>query len=236
MYGRGVAWTTITERFCSLQGEGLLVGVPSVFLRTTGCNLRCAWCDTPYSSWDPRGERTELAELLDYVAACAPVRHVVVTGGEPMIARDVGPLTQALRAAGYHVTIETAATVWDDAVEADLWSISPKLSGSTPDNPVWGPRHEARRLAPDVIRAMMAAGPWQLKLVVGDPAELLEVDALVREVGADADRARVLLMPEGRDVARLDEVMAWLGPACIERGYRLCDRLQIRLYGDTPGT
>jgi 7-carboxy-7-deazaguanine synthase len=119
----------IAELFYSIQGEGSLVGVPSVFIRTSGCNLRCAWCDTPYTSWRPEGTDLELDGILDEVAAF-PARHVVVTGGEPMIAPDIVALTGRLRALGRHITIETAGTVFAP-VACDLMSISPKLANST---------------------------------------------------------------------------------------------------------
>src|SRR3954467_9889129 len=118
----------IAELFYSIQGEGGLVGVPSVFIRTSGCNLRCSWCDTPYTSWQPEGTDLELDQILDEVAA-HPARHVVVTGGEPMIAPDIIPLTARLRERGMHITIETAGTVFMP-VSCDLMSISPKLANS----------------------------------------------------------------------------------------------------------
>src|SRR5215469_9962101 len=77
----------IAEIFYSLQGEGSLVGVPSVFVRTSGCNLRCVWCDTPYTSWHPEGEERTLPSIVAEVEQY-PARHVVVTGGEPMIAPE----------------------------------------------------------------------------------------------------------------------------------------------------
>src|SRR4051812_19063149 len=82
----------IAEIFYSVQGEGSLVGVPSVFVRTSGCNLRCAWCDTPYTSWQPEGEERTLASIAAEVERY-PGRHVVVTGGEPMIAPGIVALT-----------------------------------------------------------------------------------------------------------------------------------------------
>ncbi|HUB33862.1 MAG TPA: 7-carboxy-7-deazaguanine synthase QueE, partial [Bryobacteraceae bacterium] len=116
----------IAELFYSLQGEGSLVGVPSVFIRTTGCNLRCSWCDTPYTSWQPEGTDWSLRQILAEVRA-HPARHAVVTGGEPMIQPEIIPLTEQLRAAGLHITVETAGTVFQP-VACDLMSISPKLA------------------------------------------------------------------------------------------------------------
>src|SRR4051812_26903059 len=101
----------ITEIFHSIQGEGKLVGVPSVFARASGCNLRCVWCDTPYASWEPEGEQVTVDEIVRQVLGYG-AKHVVVTGGEPMIMPDVTELCASLRAAGQHITIETAATVF----------------------------------------------------------------------------------------------------------------------------
>src|SRR5215211_4485502 len=120
----------VCEVFHSIQGEGKLVGVPAVFVRASGCNLRCVWCDTPYASWDPEGDDVPVDEIVRRVAAHG-ARHVVLTGGEPMIMPDVEPLCDALKSAGHHVTIETAATVYK-RVKLDLASLSPKLSNSTP--------------------------------------------------------------------------------------------------------
>ena len=100
----------ISEIFHSIQGEGLLAGVPSVFIRTSGCNLRCRWCDTPYASWNPEGEEMGLKVIMERVSGY-DCRHVVLTGGEPMVASGIRELAAALRSAGMHITIETAATV-----------------------------------------------------------------------------------------------------------------------------
>src|SRR2546423_1065410 len=120
----------LAELFYSIQGEGKLAGVPSVFVRASGCNLRCVWCDTPYASWDPEGEDVPVDEIVRRVGSFR-AKHVVVTGGEPMIMPDIVELCAGLKDRGHHVTIETAATVWKP-VKLDLASLSPKLSNSTP--------------------------------------------------------------------------------------------------------
>src|SRR5450759_5662518 len=116
----------ISEIFYSLQGEGMLTGVPSVFVRTSGCNLRCNWCDTPYASWNPEGETRTVAQIVAAVQSHPMARHVVLTGGEPMIAKEIAKLAGELKKLGYHITIETAATVAPEEIACDLASLSPK--------------------------------------------------------------------------------------------------------------
>ena len=227
----------IAERFVSLQGEGLLAGVPSTFVRVSGCNLRCVWCDSPTSSWRPEGARQTVDEL---VAFCAEgPRHVVITGGEPLLFAEVAELSQRLATRGHHVTIETAGTVLLDGMHADLVSLSPKLAHSVPRDPIWGPRHDARRRTPEIVRALMR-WPWQLKLVVRAHAlaeDLVEVEAMIAELGiAEPDRDRVLLMPECIDPARLSADYAALVPICRAHRVRLGPRLHIAIFGHTPGT
>jgi 7-carboxy-7-deazaguanine synthase len=221
----------IAELFYSLQGEGALVGVPSVFIRTSGCNLRCAWCDTPYTSWQPEGTDLELDQILDEVAA-HPARHVVVTGGEPMIAPDILALTGRLRARGLHITIETAGTVFHP-VACDLMSISPKLANSTPDDPKWSRQHERLRIQPLVLAELIARYDHQLKFVIQRADDLDEVRRLVDLLSAD--RERVILMPEGTDSERLHERAVWLAEICKAEGFRFSPRLHVDLWGAKRG-
>jgi 7-carboxy-7-deazaguanine synthase len=220
----------IAELFYSLQGEGSLVGVPSVFIRTSGCNLRCAWCDTPYTSWQPEGRELDIENILDAVQAHR-ARHVVVTGGEPMIMPEVTPLTERLRELGLHITIETAGTVFRP-VACDLMSISPKLSNSTPSGP-WSAQHERLRIQPDILRKLMGSHEYQLKFVIARPDDLDEVWALLETLGAD--RGRVILMPEGTDREVLRERSLWLAEICKREGFRFSPRLHVELYGNQRG-
>jgi len=229
----------IAETFTSVQGEGKLAGTPSHFIRASGCNLRCGWCDTAYASWSPEGER-ESVDVLVARAQDAEVRHVVVTGGEPMLFPEVEPLTRGLREAGLHVTIETAGTVWRE-VTCDLMSVSPKLSNSTPwgdardPTGTWASRHEGRRVNPGVLERL-AAGSWdvQWKFVVAEREDLDEVEGLLGRFGGW--RAEdVMLMPEGTDAATLRE-RAWVEEAAAARGWLVSPRLHILLYGNRRGT
>ena len=223
----------ISELFYSIQGEGTLTGVPSVFIRTSGCNLRCVWCDTPYTSWKAEGEHKSLDEIMAYVTAHS-TGHVVLTGGEPMIAPETPELTQRLRAAGQHITIETAGTV-DAEVECDLVSLSPKLKHSTPLlDGEWADRHEQARYQPAVLRQLMRRCEYQLKFVVASESDLAEIGQMTAELNADP--RRVLLMPEGIDVATMNARSAWLGEICKREGYRFSPRLHVYLYGNRRGT
>jgi 7-carboxy-7-deazaguanine synthase len=228
----------LSELFYSVQGEGKLVGVPSVFVRASGCNLRCTWCDTPYASWDPEGDDVPVPEIVRRVAAFGPKRHVVLTGGEPMIMPDVADLCDALKAAGHHLTIETAATVWKD-VPHDLASLSPKLSNSTPTDRAGGrfaAAHDRRRLDLDVIQRFIDAAPdFQLKFVVATPADVAEMEDVLARLD-DWDPADVLLMPEGVDADTLASRTGWLSDVCKEKGYRFCPRLHVLMYGNKRGT
>ncbi|MCX6608920.1 MAG: 7-carboxy-7-deazaguanine synthase QueE [Acidobacteria bacterium] len=220
----------IAELFYSLQGEGSLLGVPSVFVRTTGCNLRCSWCDTPYTSWNPEGDEIPLDDLIARVLAY-PARHAVLTGGEPMIQPQLVPLSQALRQAGWHITIETAGTV-DAPVACDLMSISPKLANSTPTGD-WAIRHEATRLNLPVLRTLMAKCAYQFKFVVAAPSDLTEIRSLVDDLSLDP--SNVILMPEGTSADLLRDRARWIAPLCLEHGFRFSPRLHVDLWGNQRG-
>lgn len=222
----------VSELFYSIQGEGVLSGVPSVFIRTSGCNLRCVWCDTPYTSWKAEGEHQTLEAILAYVDKHS-TGHVVLTGGEPMIAPETPELTRRLKAAGQHITIETAGTEYAP-VACDLMSLSPKLAHSTPRDGEWAGRHEQLRYRPQVLRRLMSEFPYQLKFVVTREEDLAEIQAVAHDTGAARDR--ILLMPEGTNVATMNERGAWLGELCKREGYRFSPRLHVYLYGNQRGT
>ena len=221
----------ISEIFYSVQGEGTLAGVPSVFVRTSGCNLRCSWCDTPYTSWRPEGEDRAIDAIVDQVAAFAAARHVVITGGEPMIASGVVELSGKLRARGLHITFETAGTVFLP-VACDLMSISPKLANSAPEG-VFHDRHEQLRIQPEVLKRLTREYDYQLKFVVAQEADLAELQEIVKRLSAPADK--VILMPEGISSDVLSERGAWIAELCKAHGYRFGPRLHVYLYGNRRG-
>jgi len=238
----------IAEIFASLQGEGLLAGTPSTFVRTSGCNLRCVWCDTPYTSWEPEGEAMSVAEVLARMRSL-PARHAVVTGGEPLLVPEAVQLCRHLRQEGWHVTVETAGTVLPEDAGAfstrqiaDLMSISPKLASATPPAETpgnWRVRHEAARRRDDVLAALMAAGPYQLKFVIDSPADLAEALAWLDDLGlgrGGVDPAAVCLMPQGRSAEELARTAAWLEPECDRLGMHFTPRHHVAWFGHVRGT
>lgn len=170
-----------------------------------------------------------------------PAKHCVLTGGEPMIARNIRDLAAALREAGYHITIETAGTVAPKGIACDLASISPKFSNSTPlegsIDPVWIERHEASRHQPDVIADWVREYPhYQIKLVVATEEDAGEALVTLKLALPDIPSWRIHLMPEGTDPETLAKRAAWLIDFCKKYGYRYCSRLHIHLFGNTKGT
>src|SRR6266496_767349 len=124
----------VMEIYRSVQGEGTLMGVPTTFVRFFACNLRCSWCDTKYS-WSVREGGTWETLSPQEVAAQVDVlgtRHIVLTGGEPTLQKELSQLALLLKQQGCHLTIETNATIFPAAVVSliDLWSLSPKLSSA----------------------------------------------------------------------------------------------------------
>jgi len=229
----------IAEIFSSLQGEGVWAGTPSVFVRVSGCNMRCTWCDTPYASWSPEGESVEVEAILRDVAEKG-IEHVVLTGGEPMLFEPIVDLAAGLKLAGHTITVETAGTVYRD-LACDLMSISPKLSNSTPAGE-WAGRHEATRRDREPLRRLIEAYSYQLKFVVSPDLEtgaydrdLSEIGDLLKQLGT-VPPSRGLLMAEGTDSAVLHSRQRDLVPICMREGFKLSPRMHIDLFGNTRGT
>ena len=221
----------IAETFTSIQGEGMLAGVLSFFIRTSGCNLRCAWCDTTYASWRPEGRRRAVADLVAEAAASG-CRHVVVTGGEPLLQRELAPLTRALAAAGRHVTVETAGTLAPE-FECALLSVSPKTANSDPEGRFLE-RHRNLRADPGPLLELLSRHrEYQLKFVVRDEGDMPEVLALVGRVAASPDR--VVLMPEGRSAQEVAARQKAIAGLCLRHGFRYSPRLHLDLFGGGRG-
>ena len=176
-------------------------------------------------------------EILEKISAWN-CDHVVLTGGEPMIAPDLPELATVLKKQKKHITIETAGTIPSNGIPCDLASLSPKLSNSTPPasrDPAWAKKHESTRLQPEVISDWIRSYSFQLKFVVASENDLVEIKSLLLNL-PPVPFDQVLLMPEGIDTQTLASRSPWLVDICKREGFRFCPRLQIELFGHTRGT
>lgn len=224
----------VSEIFYSLQGEGFLAGVPSIFVRLAGCPLRCRWCDTKYA-WDPTAGQDYGIEKIIQTTQQWPSKFVVITGGEPMINPDLPQLVKRLKAMGKHITIETAGIKFIPDMLCDLMSISPKLSNSTPTEPGFAAVHEKSRLDTAVLRQLVDSYNYQLKFVVDSQKDLEEVNRILERIG-NVEPGKVMLMPQA---ATRDELLAkspMVAEMCKHIGFTFCQRLQILLWNNAKGT
>ncbi|GAB1376830.1 7-carboxy-7-deazaguanine synthase QueE [Lactococcus petauri] len=230
--------------FYTVQGEGQLAGFPSVFVRLSGCNLRCSWrntdgtltkCDTPHSSFYPEKNIQDIGETIDKILAFG-CDHVVVTGGEPFLQGHVAFLIDQLVLKGCHVTVETNGTKYLPT-KASLLSISPKLSTSSCD-PESGIMHNLKRINLSALFDMMKNNPYQLKFVINTDAELQEVIELVKDLtdlGVKDVYKNVWLMPQGITTEQFNERAEMLFEACKKYGFKYSDRLHVRIFGNKKG-
>ena len=224
----------ISEIFYSLQGEGFLAGLTSVFIRLAGCPLRCRWCDTKYAWDESAGQDYGIAEIVETIQNW-PCRFVVITGGEPMINSDLPQLAQQLKTAGKHITIETAGIVFVPELPCDLMSISPKLSNSTPDDLKLAAIHEDSRLDIAVLRKLIDNYNYQLKFVVDGDADLAEIQQMIETIGK-VDLEKVMLMPQAATRNELLVKSPMVAEMCKSTGFTLCQRLQVLLWNNERGT
>ena len=221
----------INEMFYSLQGEGRLAGVPSVFIRLAGCPLRCRWCDTAYA-WDFQAGTEETAETLLARVAEYPTRHLVLTGGEPLAQTELEEFIRVFAEAGCLITLETSGLYFASGLAIHLASISPKLSNSV--GPANENRPEGERLNIDAIRQLMDAYPYQLKFVVDRPQDLDEIAECVERLET-VDPERVYLMPQASRRDDYLEKSQWLADYCLQTGFAFSPRLHVMLYDGQKG-
>jgi 7-carboxy-7-deazaguanine synthase len=224
----------ISEIFYSLQGEGFLAGLPSVFIRLAGCPLRCRWCDTKYAWDESAGQDYGVAEIVETIQKW-PCRFVVITGGEPMTNPDLPQLAQQLKAAGKHITIETAGIVFVPDLPCDLMSISPKLSNSAPDDPNLAPIHEDSRLDIGVLRKLIDSYNYQLKFVVDGEADLAEIQQTIKTIGK-VDLEKVMLMPQAATRNELLVKSPMVADLCKRTGFAFSPRLQVLFWNNERAT
>jgi 7-carboxy-7-deazaguanine synthase len=218
----------VSEIFYSLQGEGMLVGTPSVFVRLAGCPLRCSWCDTKYA-WDfEAGEDLEPAQIVEQISRWS-CKFIVLTGGEPMMGPDLaarpglGDLTRSLKVLGKHITVETAGVLFIPDLACDLISISPKLaaSGSVTSDL-------------NAIRRLIRAYPYQLKFVIESPEDIGAVQDTLKELGP-LETERVMLMPQAATMEELQSRSPMVTELCKQTGLRFGPRLHIQLWDRRRG-
>jgi organic radical activating enzyme len=239
------------EIFHTIQGEGVSAGCPAVFVRSSRCNLHCVWCDTDHT-WNFEGtpwphEKDGLPGYAKHRKADATfettpedaARRViefgcprfVLTGGEPLLQEDaflemIGLVRESMPDSIFEVeTNGTRVPSPAFAAAVGQFNVSPKLANSG--------MAEALRLVPDALAWFAASPKAFFKFVVASPADLLEIQTLVTRF--ELPPSRVLLMPEGRTPADLDRHGPWLAETCRDLGFRFCDRLHIRLWGDRRG-
>ena len=226
----------ISEIFYTIQGEGQYLGYPSIFVRTSGCNIRCEWCDTPYTSWDPEKNIIDVHDVMDKVEELIPIDflpHVVITGGEPYLQNDLPEFVNLLKQRQLFVTIETNGTIFIPT-KVDFLSISPKLSTSAPRNEKWVAIHNEKRLNFEALKSMMNSCEFQLKFVVDTPSDFKEIDTIVESLGSDV-RKFVILMPQGRRKHELSQKYKIIADHCLKKGYRMTPRLHVDIWGDVRG-
>lgn len=222
----------ISEVYESFQGEGPYSETTSLFVRTSGCNLRCSFCDTPFTSWNPEGEQLSLDQLAQQIRA-SKAEHVVITGGEPMLAPQLTELSEICRAADRIITIETAGTV-DRSVECDLMAISPKMSNSTPDDPAWSVRHEETRHQPAVIESLFRRYNSILKFVIDTKQDVDEVETYLSRFPT-VPKHKVWLMPQATTREELQAKGPMVRAAAEAHGFQYSPRLHVEKFGNMRG-
>jgi len=226
----------VLEIYQSKQGEGILTGQASVFVRFLGCPLHCRFCDTPYARYNAEdsviGADLTPEELVGRVLLL-DLPHVVLTGGEPMFASEIAEFTQLLKEFDYHITIETSGTIFQP-VSCDLMSISPKLRNTIPfdEDLAVIQEHDRKRSKPDIVQQLILQYNYQLKFVIDAEEDLPAVEEYLTLLHGVVPN-RVLLMPQATDVETMYQKGKWIEPFCVTRGYRYSPRMQLVWYGNT---
>ncbi len=239
--------------FVTIQGEGKLTGVPSVFVRVAGCNLHCTWnadsltpieCDTAYAAY--RINNTHSAPIPEIIAKIKQIRkgakHIVITGGEPLLqCQPLTNLCKELKELGFHITVETNGTIFNNEFfnQIDLLSISPKLKSSAPLDKTPRSKHNSLRINIPVLSNLINLAKEQekeiqLKFVVTGTSDIQEIQEILEQLPA-IQTENILIMPAGSQSEKLTETTNEILDTIIEHGWRFCDRLHIRLFGNIPG-
>ncbi|MBW8034889.1 MAG: 7-carboxy-7-deazaguanine synthase QueE [Planctomycetes bacterium] len=213
----------VNEIFYSLQGEGKLIGVPSLFVRIAGCSLGCTWCDTKYA-WAPDAGTDYSIEDLKQKILAKETRHIVITGGEPMASPQLAELLTAIASPNRHITIETSAIEYIGDLPCDLMSISPKLANAAPNDP----------LNTETLQKLIDNYDYQLKFVVDRPEDLNEIARCLENL-KNVNPYNILLMPQAATIKEHTEKLPMLAEICKQTGFTLAPRLQVILWGQQRG-
>ncbi len=214
----------VNEIFYSLQGEGFLAGLPSTFIRLAGCPLSCSYCDTIYAADYNDGEEMTTDQIISRIKE-HPARHVVVTGGEPLLNKDMAErqglrdLLTALKDLEKHITIETAGTKFLPDLPCNLMSISPKPPAKD---------------TLDDLRQLIQNYNYQLKFVIENKNDLTQAEELLNELG-EYDRAKIMLMPQAATRQQYLKTAPVVAELCKQTGLSFSPRLHILLWDNQRG-
>ncbi len=214
----------ISEIFYSIQGEGLLAGQPSVFIRLAGCPLRCNFCDTEYALNPLAGTEMLIDEIIEKIIKYSP-KYVVITGGEPMINPQISLLCEKIKEHNTHITIETAGIKFIPNLPCDLMSISPKISNAY-DNE----QDKNKYLKIDELKKLIENYDYQLKFVAEKIEDITEVHQIVNTLNG-VDRSKVLLMPQAKDASQYMRISPLIVEMCKANGFTYSPRLQL-VFGE----
>ena len=223
----------INEIFYSLQGEGALTGMPTVFIRIAGCPLRCTWCDTKYAWPYDAGSAYTIEQIIKEIDQY-PTDHIIITGGEPITDPELPALLDCLKYADKHTTIETSGIVFVGSLNCSLMSISPKLSNSTPTDKDLATEHENKRYNKAVLQQLINSYDYQLKFVVDVPTDLDEIANCISSL-ENVNPYKIFLMPQA---ATLKEYLAksqMVAAICKQTGFPMSQRLQVMLWPGQKG-
>lgn len=237
----------------TIQGEGKLNGIPSLFIRLAGCNLRCSWttdtgnvsiCDTLHASYrvkdSYKATTDEICNVVKYNSK--HIDHLVITGGEPFLQPEglIDLCNKMKERKDYHITIETNGSLYHEKLAdyIDLFSISPKLSSSTPPAP-YASLHNDVRINTECLQAFITHArrynkDFQLKFVYAAEQDIAEIKSLLLKLKGWKNED-ILLMPLGGNQQELSQNTQKTLEHCIQNGWRYCDRLHITLFGAKHG-
>jgi 7-carboxy-7-deazaguanine synthase len=223
----------INEIFYSLQGEGFLAGMPSIFIRLSGCPLRCRWCDTKYAWSEDAGMEKKVEEIISEIDKWR-CRYVVITGGEPMLSQQLPQLVCKLKDEDKHITIETSGIAYVPDLPCDLMSISPKLSNSIPDDEKLKAIHEDFRLDLAVLGELIDHYNYQLKFTVDDESDIEEIEETLKHLSKVKPK-KVMLMPQASTRNELLQKSQMVAELCKRTGYAFSQRLHVLLWNNQKG-